>query len=217
MFVAIFIIYVGLFFPQFSFAQGMMNGNDTTISAQDGHTAREEATGKEVWENLQAKELECKDLGDDDFGALGEYFMGQMMADSHEAMNDRLIQMWGEEGEERMHIAMGKRMSGCEPNAAIPNGGMMGMMVNGNVWEGGENDMMGNFIGNPMGGFGFGWIFMIVFWILILIGIVYFIKLIVSQGKDGTLEKSPLDILKERYAKGEIGKKEFEEKKNDLK
>lgn len=209
----LFILSLGLFLPRLTFAQGMMGDNNGAVSESDGHTAVEEAAGKEVWEKLQAKELECSDISDEDFGALGEYFMGQMMGDSHEAMNNRLIQMWGEEGEEQMHIAMGKRMSGCEPNASVPNGGMMNMMMGGGV-----NNMMGNFTGNPMGsyGLGFGWIFMILFWVLILLGIAALIKWIVDQGKGQTRERSALDILKERYAKGEIEKKEFEEKKKDL-
>src|SRR3989338_9884099 len=90
--------------PNFSFAQGMM-GNTATVS--NGHTAREEAEGKAVWEKLQTKELTCTDLSNDDFEVLGEYFMGQMMGTSHEAMNTMMIQMMGEESEEQIHIAMG--------------------------------------------------------------------------------------------------------------
>ena len=153
-----------LFTSNFVSAQGMM-GNTVTVS--NGHTAREEAEGKAVWEKLQTKELACKDLSDDNFGTLGEYFMGQMAGDSHATMNAMMIQTHGEEGEEQIHIVMGKRLSGCDTSAAFPvgSGGWMPMM--NMLWGGwlspfgsnnSTNNMM-NFGFGPLGGF--GWIFMI--------------------------------------------------------
>jgi len=78
--------------------------------------------------------------------------------------------------------------------------------------------MMWNFSNNPMGwfGFGFGWIFMLLFWGLIIWGLVVFISWLNKQTKDEDKDKSASEILKERYAKGEIDKKEFDEKKKDL-
>ncbi len=223
---AILIFMLSLSFPTLSFAQGMMGEDNTVSQSDDDHTAREEAEGGEIWGKLQADELKCEDLTDENFGTLGEYFMGQMAGDSHEAMNNMMIQMMGEEGEEEMHVAMGKRMSNCEPNAAIPqnmmNSGMMQMMMGSGMMGNETNSSVLNNLNNPMSmmNFGFtsfGWILMILFWVLVIVGIITLIKWIVGQNRtESRSHKSALDILKERYAKGEINKKEFEEKKKDL-
>lgn len=61
-----------------------------------------------------------------------------------------------------------------------------------------------------------GGVVMILFWILVIIGIVFLLKYLLEISKGGRQDKTPLDILKGRYAKGEIDKKEFEEKKKEL-
>jgi putative membrane protein len=71
-----------------------------------------------------------------------------------------------------------------------------------------------------MGGYGGGWyggIFMIVFWIVVIVGIVFLIRWLVQSTRGGAgSAESALEILKRRYANGEINKKEFEQKKKDL-
>ena len=64
-------------------------------------------------------------------------------------------------------------------------------------------------------GIGSGWVFDLVF-----LGLIVWLVVVVSNRNTSQHSqqgnKSALDILKERYAKGEIGKEEFEEKKRDL-
>lgn len=82
---------------------------------------------------------------------------------------------------------------------------------------------------------GFGWLGMIlmaVWWVLVIAAIILAVRWLIRQsggyGRAGEKsychehsghgqgEKSPLEMLKERYARGEIDRKEFEEKKRDL-
>ena len=63
-------------------------------------------------------------------------------------------------------------------------------------------------------GMGWGWIIGV---IVLVVVIWVFIRAMNQTGKpDEPVKKSPLDILKDRYARGDISREEFEEKKRDI-
>jgi putative membrane protein len=69
----------------------------------------------------------------------------------------------------------------------------------------GEGSMMGLFGGGLM---------MIVFWAVFIGLIVWAVREV--NGRNAASGSRALDILKERYAKGDISKEEFESKKKDI-
>ena len=82
-------------------------------------------------------------------------------------------------------------------------------------WQSGSWGMMGP----GMMGFGWMWLFP-VFWIVI-VGLIIW-AVVAAVRKPGQSESSArsadsaLEVLKKRYARGEIDKQEYEEKKKDL-
>ncbi len=71
--------------------------------------------------------------------------------------------------------------------------------------------------GYSYGAMGYGMvIFGLIFWILILIGFVLLIKYLWEHSGAKVEQESAIELLKKRYARGEISKEEFEEKKKDL-
>lgn len=101
-------------------------------------------TGQNLYTKFQNKEVSCSNLQDTDFEKIGEYTMNLQFSDtnSHIQMNNRAKQMMGDQGEERMHIAIGRSVTNCDTTNQ----------------QGGVKNMMGNWgwAGSMMGWAGFG-------------------------------------------------------------
>ena len=81
----------------------------------------------------------------------------------------------------------------------------------GYEWGGGMHPIWGFW-----GFWGIGMmVVMLVFWALVIVGVVLGIRWLSSQGK-ALQSDSALEILRQRYARGEINKEEFEARKKDL-
>lgn len=78
--------------------------------------------------------------------------------------------------------------------------------------------MMGSTMAGSGWMFGFGWIFMVLFWALIILGAVAVARSLFWTGSSGnTGDRRPRDILKERYARGEITRDQYVQVRGELK
>jgi putative membrane protein len=79
------------------------------------------------------------------------------------------------------------------------------------LWDWGGHPMWGMW-----GAWGFGMMLvMLTFWVLIIVGLIALVRWLVTQGRESRADTA-LEILRQRYARGEINKEEFDAKKRDL-
>ena len=69
--------------------------------------------------------------------------------------------------------------------------------------------------GHIWGGHSVMWIFMIIIWVLIILGAVAIFKWL--TGSKTQSSESALEVLKKRFAKGEISEEEFNKMKEKIK
>ncbi len=75
-------------------------------------------------------------------------------------------------------------------------------------------EMMNNGHSGMMGG-GM-WVLFVLFWILVIAGVVLIVRWLIGGAEKTPASESLLDILKKRYARGEIDRETFERMKKDL-
>ena len=167
--------------------------------------------------------ISCDKLTDKQLETIGEYFMEQMHpGNQHEAMHEMMGIEEGTEYHEQFHANIARMMycgesgnmmgSGMMNGGMMGSGGMMGMMpMMMNMMGGG---MMGNYPASyDYSNYGY-WN---IFWILLFAAVIFLIVLIIHRfGIKKTASETPLNILRKRFAKGEITKEEFEDMKKEL-
>jgi len=183
--------------------------------------------------------VSCDELSDEQLEAIGEYYMEQMHpGEAHETMHKMMGIKEDTEYHEQFHINFAERMYcgdyvGCPmmetvltnySTNVVRSRGMMGRGMMGNsggmmmpMMMGGRNMMGGGMLSNT--GFGYGYsgfwnIIWYLFWIGIIVLVIWLIYKFIIQ--KGVVSETSISILKKRYAKGEISKKEYESMKKEL-
>jgi len=195
-----------------------------------------DARAADLLSALERGEIECSGLDGEDYATVGELAMGRMVGSpqAHEAMDEAMAQMMGEPGRDRMHEVIGQRFAGCAQPGS-PNGfgqmmGVMGMMGGGSGAYG-PAGMMGGGYGPqgsgdaPGSGFGAGSmmrfdrdsgddddveIWVVVAMLVLVLALATAALLFARPSRD---RSGPLDLLAERFARGEISAEEYTERR----
>lgn len=74
----------------------------------------------------------------------------------------------------------------------------------------------GSLGGMGFGGFGFGSVFMILFWVLLIIGVAFLVKMLMDRNGSRPVQETAEEVLRRHYARGEISREEFKERREVL-
>lgn len=170
---------------------------------------------REEAKQLIDSKIDCDKLSDEQLEMIGDYYMEQMHPGEAHEMMDKMMGGEGSDSLKQMHIQMARRLYCNEDVGGMMGSGIMNMMMG----PGGMNMMGTNMMGSSMGS-GSWWLWGIVgmlFWIVLLVALVLLIIWLYKNitGK-ATKNDSALEILKKRFAKGDITKKEFDELKKEV-
>ncbi|MEI6296349.1 MAG: SHOCT domain-containing protein [bacterium] len=192
------VLIISLILPSFSYAVGTGG------------------PGLEIYQKFIMGQTKCADLKDTDFNAVGDYVLTQMPEAQRGAMDVYVKQYKGTMSDADFTTLMGKYFTACQIPGVEVGQGMTAGKVNIPDYSGvysGYLGMMGII----------GWFMSLISFVfgLIVLYIIVRVVLRLTRGKkeicdDSQNNKSPVDILKERYAKGELSKEEFEEHKKEL-
>jgi putative membrane protein len=179
-------------------------------------TASEEAQGAQLLQSFQAGKKTCQQLSRDQFELIGESVMGRMLGSTatHEAMNRQMTSVMGTSGEAQAHTFMGQRFTGCAAGRApAAFGSMMGMMGG---YASASGSMMGGSSSGSSGDSGWsGADTVIVVLMGILLAAVLGVLVAWRPWRRPSV-KAPLDLLNERYARGEIDSEEYASRRQAL-
>ena len=148
--------------------------------------------------SLIETKADCKDLSDSQLEIIGEYYMEQMHpGEAHELMHKMMGLEEGSEAEKQVHINMARRLYCNENFGGIGSGGMGGMMRYGH-------------------GYQTSWdIFSLLLWTSVIVLIIWLAYKYTTEKKSEN--DTPMEILKKRFANGEITREEFEKMKKVIK